>query len=464
MQQPPRHVRWVSSSGASIETGGGSAVVPQHVMDKIFHGDQLGTINDLQFRDPNHFIAGELHHHCDAWEKLLDHSPNPQQLQVLRWIQEKVSVSEYFRPFHGHFKGQFYDTAYPPPAQFSNNPSCHPFAEFIRTTLLAGIQTGAISLLGRVGEVSPPYLILPLTVEPMKPRLCHDARFLNLWMTDAPFKLDNLTHLPRYVPKDTYQTVLDDKSGYDHILLSEDSRTYFGIQWGGWYLVYNTLPFGWKISPFVYHTTGLLATNFFRSFGIPCSLYIDDRHNGQLQVDLYSGAYFQLPTLDERNLAATNSAIFIVAYYLVQLGYFLGLAKSTLIPVKVVPFLGFLSESALQVFHLIRGIEQYIAIAEQLKINLKSGYLFRPTNQQGAIVNAAFTSSAAEARLRTYLKEMGSDDGETLHGFRSGCAITLALSEVELSEVMDHVGWTQRHTALYYLQLAKVVNPAGASS
>jgi hypothetical protein len=88
----------------------------------------------------------------------------------------------------------------------------------------------------------------------------------------------------------------------------------------------------------------------------------------------------------------------------------------------------------------VRGIEQYIAIAEQLKINLKSGYLFRPTNQQGAMVNAAFMSSAAEARLRTYLKEMGSGDGETLHGFRSGCAITLTLSGVELSEVMDHVG------------------------
>jgi hypothetical protein len=88
MQQQPRHVRWVGSSGASIETGGGSAVVPQHVMDQIIHGDQLGTINDLQFRDPNHFIAGELHHHCDAWEKLLDHSRNPQQLQVLRWIRE----------------------------------------------------------------------------------------------------------------------------------------------------------------------------------------------------------------------------------------------------------------------------------------------------------------------------------------------------------------------------------------
>ena len=28
---------------------------------------------------------------------------------------------------------------------------------------------------------------------------------------------------------------------------------------------------------------------------------------------------------------------------------------------------------------------------------------------------------------------------------------------------MDHVGWTRRHTALYYLQLTKVLNPSGAS-
>ena len=112
----------------------------------------------------------------------------------------------------------------------------------------------------------------------------------------------------------------------------------------------------------------------------------------------------------------------------------------------------------------VRGIEQYFAISDQLKVDLRSGYLFRPTNPHGAIVNEPFGSSAAEARLKTYLKEMGSDNGETLHGFRSGCAITLTLSGVELSEVMDHVGWTQRHTALYYLQLAKVLNPSGASA
>ena len=58
----------------------------------------------------------------------------------------------------------------------------------------------------------------------------------------------------------------------------------------------------------------------------------------------------------------------------------------------------------------------------------------------------------------TYLNEMGADDGETLHGFRAGCAITLALTGADIAEIMDHVGWTRHHTAHYYLQLAKVLN------
>ena len=57
---------------------------------------------------------------------------------------------------------------------------------------------------------------------------------------------------------------------------------------------------------------------------------------------------------------------------------------------------------------------------------------------------------------------MNADTGETLHGFRSSCAITLTLTGSDLTEIMDHVGWTGHHTALYYMQSAKVLNLAGA--
>lgn len=271
----------------------------------------------------------------------------------MHWIRDKVSVYDFFQHFKGSYKGEHYDSALPPRRLFRNNASCQPFAQFIRQTLLDRLHTGAVSLLGRVGEVDPPYLVFPLTVEPNKPRLCYDARYLNLWMQGKPFSLDKLCDLPRYMSKASYQTVLDDKSGYDHLLLTEDSRTFFGIQWGGWYFSYNTLPFGWKCSPFVYHSTGLAATNYFRSLGIPCSLYIDDRRNGQLEVPLNQGAYSVLPTDDRRRFAAAQSAIFLVTYYLVALGYFLALKKSILVPQLVVPYLGFLSDSVRQVFQLI---------------------------------------------------------------------------------------------------------------
>ena len=198
---------------------------------------------------------------------------HPQKAQILGWIRDKVSIKPFFKHFKGSFKGELFDSDEPLMKVFKNNVSCKPFVSFVEETLVARLKSGAISLLGRVGVVDPPFIVLPLTVEPTKPRLCHDARYLNLWMRDMPFSLDRLIDLPRYVGKDTYQTVLDDKSGYDHILLSEDSRTYFGIQRGGWYFTYNTLPFWWKISPFVYHTTGLLASNFLRAAGIPCLLY-----------------------------------------------------------------------------------------------------------------------------------------------------------------------------------------------
>lgn len=113
------------------------------------------------------------------------------------------------------------------------------------------------------------YLVLPLTVEPTKPRLCVDARFLNLWMRDSPFKLDKLVDVTRYVYKNSLMTKCDDKSGYDHVLLQEQSQQYFGICWKNWWFVCTTLPFGWKLSPFIYHMLGAAVSGYFRSIGIP---------------------------------------------------------------------------------------------------------------------------------------------------------------------------------------------------
>jgi len=170
--------------------------------------------------------------------------------------------------------------------------------------------------------------------------------------------VDHLSALPRYVLPGHFQIVCDDKSGYDHVFVSDASKTFFGFEWAGcFFFTSNTIPFGWKLSAFIYHSIGLLASHFFRSIGIPCSLYIDDRHNGQLclasQDSGLPGAYSSLPTQQDRNIALASSAIFLVCFYLSRLGYCIGLAKSTLTPSMQVPYLGFMCDSSRQSFCLL---------------------------------------------------------------------------------------------------------------
>ncbi|KAK3747371.1 hypothetical protein QZH41_016499, partial [Actinostola sp. cb2023] len=110
-----------------------------------------------------------------------------------------------------------------------------------------------------------------------------------------------------------------------------------------------------------------------------------------------------------------------------------------------------------QILCPIAAMETYVAIASELGINLSHGYLFRPTDPHGRIVDKPLTHPTAESRLKIYLTQAGIDEGETLHSFRSGCANTLALSGVRLADVMGHIGWRSDKTALYYLKLSEVL-------
>ena len=105
----------------------------------------------------------------------------------------------------------------------------------------------------------------------------------------------------------------------------------------------------------------------------------------------------------------------------------------------------------------VKAIETYVAVASKLRVSVTNGYLFRPTNPQGHIVNKPFTSSSAEARLKLYLREAQIVEGETLHSFRLGSAITLALSGSQLADIMSHVGWNNKETALHCMKLAEVL-------
>ena len=64
------------------------------------------------------------------------------------------------------------------------------------------------------------------------------------------------------------------------------------------------------------------------------------------------------------------------------------------------------------------------------------------------VENKQLSTGALQSRLNLYLENAGIYDGESLHSFQSGVAITVALSGSQLSDVMERVGWRQTSTAV----------------
>ena len=85
-------------------------------------------------------------------------------------------------------------------------------------------------------------------------------------------------------------TKLENLSRYNHLLMTESSRTLLSFQWGGHYFISNSLVFGWKNTAYVYHTTNLNVMSYLRKLFITGFLYIDDRlleqFNGPVPADL----------------------------------------------------------------------------------------------------------------------------------------------------------------------------------
>ena len=106
--------------------------------------------------------------------------------------------------------------------------------------------------------------------------------------------------------------------------------------------------------------------------------------------------------LDDRNFAAANAAIFLVAYTLIDLGYFLGLKKSILTPMKTVPYLGFRADSAREVFHLIPEKQRkFIDLVHEI---LQGQYLSVKTLQR--LVGKCVSFSLAVPAARLFTREM----------------------------------------------------------
>ncbi|XP_028513090.1 uncharacterized protein LOC114574514 [Exaiptasia diaphana] len=155
-------VNWVNAKGNPVVVSGGVTANEDlgKLVGKVQHGAAIGDIDHLVFRDPKCFRAGELHQCARYWDEILDTSADQIQADVRTWIHDKVSIFPFMQHFKGTFKGEGYDCDRPPTRAFRNNLSCKAFIQFIQSTLLDRLKTGAISLVGKVPLDQEAYAVL----------------------------------------------------------------------------------------------------------------------------------------------------------------------------------------------------------------------------------------------------------------------------------------------------------------
>lgn len=423
-QRELRHApSWMDFKGNCVRPPG--CVGPASA-EQVARGESDADIGSLPFRNPNEFVAGGIHEHLQEWDKIL---PDNDEGNMIRgWVKEGIDAEEFFVEFKGKFKGQDFDSPKPPSFFQTNAPVCDKFVEFVSSTLEEWVRCGAIVLLGKVGEVAPPLVVMPLTVEPTKPRLCHDSRFLNLWVKDLPFSLDTLKDVPRLVRKGSFMSSLDHKGAYQHILLKEGCRRYFGIEWKGFYFVYATLPFGFKASCYIYHKMSQMVASYGRDLGVPCLVYIDDSLNEEL-----CGKGASAANSGERYHRA-EQAVYVMCQLWTRLGYTLSLNKSVLIPTQVLRFLGMLADSVRMAFLLPEDKKAAFAVLREKILENKLVGIKTLQRLQGKCISFSLAVPAA----RLYISEMSKAVGKLSRSSKMVYLSEVLRAEIEHWRFIDH--------------------------
>ena len=149
-------------------------------------------------------------------------------------------MDEFFHPFEGSFEcgpargcnvPSSFKSDTPPPYRVGNHPVESHLSDFVDGEVARMLRIGACIPWSQVDSTpgSLPHLILPLGVEPSKPRFIWDGRYLNLWMGELPFCLETLRKLPGIIPEGAKALSADLKNGYYHVQLYPSASKYFGF-------------------------------------------------------------------------------------------------------------------------------------------------------------------------------------------------------------------------------------------
>ena len=117
---------------------------------------------------------------------------------IMGWLNG-VSIHEFINEnASGSFQGREYTGAELTAAEYSNHvPAEH--EAWVDSEVQKLVYQGGIAEWLKVANVSDqprPRMVMPLGIEPNKPRLIYDARWLNLMCRHVPFAMDSVGREP----------------------------------------------------------------------------------------------------------------------------------------------------------------------------------------------------------------------------------------------------------------------------
>lgn len=286
------------------------------------------------------FVPAHLQKSVSFWrEEILPETQEPERSTLLGWIQG-VSLHDFTDPHaRGVFQGLPYDGSHLTSVRLPNHVP-EEFTGWVTDEISSLVASGCVARWDEVGDVlkyPTPHMILPLGVEPKKPRLIWDARWLNLMCVHNAFSMDGVGKVAQCAWRGAYQVTLDHKAGYHHVPLRADSWQYFGFEWQGVFYVFTVLAFGWCSAPFIYASLSEAVARYLRARGIPTLTWIDD---------FYLTNFRSTRSMDaDQQFQAAQTAAFVALEVFYQAGYFVSIKKSQIDPTTSLVFLGITCDS-----------------------------------------------------------------------------------------------------------------------
>ncbi|CAM9423391.1 unnamed protein product, partial [Heterosigma akashiwo] len=250
--------------------------VPPDFIGAIANGWEVSAA-DMPIREAKDFVSGSLTFCEDMWKEIL--RGHPREEQMLGWIRDGVKVEPFLNPdARGSYKGISFKGPVPQRRAFKNNIPDE-FVPWVREEIQDWLKKGCAMPWDPVLFGSEqPELILPLGVEPSKPRLIYDARWLNLFCKEYRFTLDSVEKAGALAWQGCFMASIDLKSAYHHIKLCPSSFRYFGFSFENVVYVFTTLCFGWSLAPYIFQSFSDAIAGYCRRLlrHIGLLIYLDD--------------------------------------------------------------------------------------------------------------------------------------------------------------------------------------------